>query len=145
MPMKSQEERKEILLQVGVKVFLKNENKKYLLLKRFQERYPNVKNPWDIPGGRIIPGTKLIENIKREVREETGLEIFGEIKLVGAQDIIRLPEKHIVRLTFTSSTKGTPVLDGESTEFKWLNQKEILDLEGLDEFTKELILQGVLD
>ncbi|OHA19729.1 MAG: hypothetical protein A2W52_00115 [Candidatus Taylorbacteria bacterium RIFCSPHIGHO2_02_49_25] len=58
---------KPISLQVGVKVFLKNRERKFLLLKRSHARYPNIKNFWDIPGGRIFPGSSLQENIERSL------------------------------------------------------------------------------
>lgn len=135
---------KSILLQVGVKIFLKNTKGKYLLLKRSAIRYPNIKNLWDIPGGRIFPGTPLLENIKREVFEETKLTVSDEPKLIGAQDIIRLPEKHIVRLTFLSTTSGAPVLDEEHLEFKWLTLEEIKSIKGLDEFTREILEKNFL-
>ncbi len=131
--------KKGIILQVGVKVFLKNRESKYLLLERSKKKYPNIKNLWDIPGGRIIPGTSLLENIQREVFEETKLKISREPKLIFAQDIIRLPEKHIVRLTFTSATNGKPLLNDEHIHFKWLSVSEMKKQKGLDEFTREVL------
>lgn len=128
-----------ILLQVGVKIFLKNKSGLYLLLKRSPVRYPNIKNFWDTPGGRIIPGTPLLENIRREVFEETKLSVSGEPQLIGAQDIIRLPEKHIVRLTFSAATSGDPVLNEEHLEFKWLTLNEMKNIQELDEFTREIL------
>lgn len=128
-----------ILLQVGVKIFLKNNDGKYLLLKRSPIRYPNIKNLWDLPGGRIFPGTPLSENIRREVFEETRLSVSGEPKLIGVQDIIRLPEKHIVRLTFSSTASGKPVLDEEHQEFRWITLEEMKDTKELDEFTRGIL------
>src|SRR3989338_3356853 len=128
-----------ILLQVGTKIFLKNENGRYLLLLRSPIRYPRIMNCWDIPGGRIIPGTPLVENIKREVFEETKLSVSSEPKLIGAQDIIRLPEKHIVRLTFSAETSGEPVLNDEHIEFKWMTLEEMKNEKMLDEFTRKIL------
>lgn len=130
---------KSILLQVGVKIFLQNNIGKYLLLKRSPNRYPSIQNFWDIPGGRIVPGTPLPENIRREIFEETKLSILGEPKLIGAQDIIRLPEKHIVRLTFSGMASGEPVLDEEHIDFKWSTLKDMANLKELDEFTREIL------
>lgn len=55
----------ELKLQVGVKIFLKNKDGKYLLVKRSPEKYKNVRGDWDIVGGRIEMGSTLIENLKR--------------------------------------------------------------------------------
>ncbi len=133
-------------LQVGVKVFLKNKLGKYLLVKRSELKYPNVKGRWDIVGGRINSGVKLIENLKREVKEEVGLKILNQPVLIYAQDIIIPPEgKHVVRLSYTGDTKGEPVLDlSEHTEYKWLTPKEISKQKGLDIYVKEIIKEKII-
>jgi ADP-ribose pyrophosphatase YjhB (NUDIX family) len=64
-----------MILQVGVKVLLKNKQGKYLLLKRSLKKYPNVVGTWDIVGGRIDLGVPLVENLKREVKEEVGFDL----------------------------------------------------------------------
>jgi ADP-ribose pyrophosphatase YjhB (NUDIX family) len=129
-----------ITLQVGVKVFLKNPEGKFLLVKRNTEKYKNVSGVWDIVGGRIELGTTLIENLRREVKEETGLEIISEPKLLAAQDIIPNEEKHIVRLSYVAETKGEPVLDtSENVDFKWLSMGEMKSLPDLDKYVKEVL------
>lgn len=133
-----------ILLQVGVKIFLKNRKGVYLLLRRSAEKYPSIKNFWDIPGGRIFPGTPLFENIQREVREETELVVTGAPKLICAQDIIREEEKHIVRLTYEGEANGNPVLNEEHIEYRWLTLKGMLEIKELDEFTREVIEKGLV-
>ena len=128
------------ILQVGVKVFLKNKKGKYLLVKRSPVKYPDVKGVWDIVGGRIEPGTTLLENLKREVKEETGLEIISEPRLVSAQDIIPTPEKHVVRLSYVADTEGEPILDtDENVEYRWLTVDEIKKQNGLDVYVKDII------
>ena len=62
-------------LQVGVKVLLKNKEGKYLFLHRSAKKYPGVNRLWDFPGGRIDPGAPLRENMARELKEETGLDV----------------------------------------------------------------------
>lgn len=134
-----------MILQVGVKAFLKNKEGKFLLVKRSQEKYKNTKGLWDIVGGRIEPGSNLLENLKREVKEETQLEIVSEPKLIYAQDIIPNEEKHIVRLTYTAETKGEPILDtSENIEYKWLSIEEIKKQEDLDIYVKEIIEKGLV-
>jgi len=129
-----------ITLQVGVKAFLKNKDDKYLLLKRSTEKYKNTKGVWDIVGGRIEPGSRLIENLKREVKEETQLEITSEPRLIFAQDIIPNAEKHVVRLTYVADTEGEPILDmSENVEFKWLSIVELKKQEDLDIYVKEIL------
>ena len=130
----------EIILQVGVKILLKNKEGKYLLLHRSLEKYPEIKGRWDIVGGRIDPGTPLSENLNREIKEETGLDLMSEPKLVAAQDIIRNPEKHVVRLTYVGEADGEIVLDeSESDAYRWYDKNELLKLDDVDIYFKELL------
>ncbi len=125
-------------LQVGVKALLKNKDNKYLFLRRNPEKYPGLGNSWDIVGGRIEPGTPLLENLKREIKEETKLILEKTPHLVAAQDILR-PNKHVVRLTFVGEIDGEPVLDQDHIEYKWFSLEELKTLENLDSFFKELL------
>ena len=129
----------EFQLQVGVKVLLKNSQEKFLLLHRSPVKYPEVKEPWDIVGGRIQPGMSLLENLAREVLEETGLVMMAEPKLLTAQDILRIPGRHVVRLTYIGKIQGEPILDGDHTEFGWFTIDEIKKLDNLDIYFKELL------
>lgn len=135
-----------MVLQVGVKIFLRNQDGKYLLMRRSPEKYPGVKGEWDIPGGRINPGSLLIENLRREVKEETQLEITSEPKLMYAQDIIPNDEKHVVRLSYIGETRGEPILDvSENVEYKWLTLDELKQRDNVDIYVKEIIDKGLLD
>lgn len=132
-----------INLQVGVKAFLKNTEGKYLLLKRNANKYNNTKGSWDLAGGRIDPGTLLLENLKREIKEETQLEITSVPKLIFAQDILHFKDTHVVRLTYTADCKGEVILDKtENVEFKWLSISEILNHVDVDVFVKEIAESG---
>ena len=95
-------------------------------------------------GGRIDPGTTLFENLKREVKEETELDITGEPKLITAQDILK-QDKHIVRLTYSGEANGEVKLSDEHTDFKWLTLSEIKKLEPIDTYFKEILAKFNLD
>ncbi|MGC9968725.1 MAG: NUDIX hydrolase [Minisyncoccia bacterium] len=126
-------------LQVGVKAFLKNKDGKYLLVRRSSEKYPEVGAKWDIVGGRIIPGTPLLLNLKREIKEEVNLDLTETPKLVAAQDILRVPGRHVVRLTYSGNIDGQPKLNDDHTEYGWFIIEEIKKLENLDAYFKELL------
>jgi 8-oxo-dGTP diphosphatase len=134
-----------MILQVGVKVFLKNSEGKYLLMHRSPEKYPGVKGEWDVPGGRINPGSLLIDNLRREVKEETQMEIVSEPKLIYAQDIIPNKERHIVRISYTGNAVGEPTLDTkENVEYKWLSLEELKQFQNVDVYAKKIIDGGYL-
>ena len=111
----------EIQLQVGVKALLKNKDGKYLLVRRNPDKYPEAGATWDIVGGRIDPGSPLMDNLKREVKEEVNLDLAGAPRLVAAQDILKVPGRHVVRLTFIGEIDGQPVLDNDHKEFGWFS------------------------
>jgi 8-oxo-dGTP diphosphatase len=125
-------------LQVGVKILLKNKDGNYLVVCRSAEKYPEVGAKWDIVGGRINPGISLIDNLKRETKEETGLGIISEPKLITAQDILKT-DKHVVRLTYVGFADGEVRLSEEHSEFKWLSLEEIKNLEPMDKYFKEVL------
>jgi 8-oxo-dGTP pyrophosphatase MutT (NUDIX family) len=133
-----------MLLQVGVKALLRNESGAFLLLKRSLVKYKNILGAWEIPGGRIDPGTPLLANLQREVYEETKLVMVGEPKLIAAQDILRNDDRHIVRLTYTGMVTGEPELDGiEHDEYRWVTFDELQSEKDLDYYLLQLITSGV--
>ena len=125
-------------LQVGVKIFLKNGEGKYLVLQRSKEKYPGVGAKWDIPGGRIEIGSTLMENLQREAMEETGLLIQAEPRFITAQDIMK-PDKHVIRLTYFGFADGEVKLSEEHSDYKWLTLEEVRNLEPMDKYFKEVL------
>lgn len=133
-------------LQVGVKALLKNKEGKYLLARRSLKKYPEAPGAiWDIIGGRIEVGTPLLENLRREIMEETSLELKGEVKLIGAQDILRVPGRHVVRLTYLGEIDGEPKINEENTEWRWFTIEEMkkLNPDELAQYFKELLYKGL--
>ncbi|HEY4523685.1 MAG TPA: NUDIX hydrolase [Candidatus Paceibacterota bacterium] len=129
-----------IILQVGVKILLQNKEGKYLLLRRSLEKYPEIVGRWDIVGGRINPGQALLENLKREIKEETGLKLLHEPKLIAAQDILRKSDRHVVRLTYVGEASGKITLDtSENDIYKWYSWEELMALDDVDMYFKELL------
>src|SRR5258708_6974452 len=132
-------------LQVGVKIILQNKEGKFLFLQRNPDKYPEVKKDdlLDVVGGRIDIGTPLIENLKREIFEETKLNLIEEPKLLAAQDVLR-PDKHVVRLTYLGNIDGEPKLDEEHIAYKWLTLEEVKKQAGLDHYSKEVFEKYIL-
>ena len=132
-------------LQVGVKALLKNNEGKYLLVRRNPKKYPEVGAKWDIVGGRIDPGAPLLDNLKREIKEETNLDLVAAPRLVGAQDILRIEGRHVVRLSYAADIEGKPEIGEESEEYKWFTLAEMKSLteKELDIYFKELFDKGL--
>ena len=132
-------------IQVGVKAFLRDKTGRYFLAKRNVKKYPDAKGSWDIIGGRMEYKSSLLDNLKREIKEETGLDIISEPILLNAQDIISDSAGHVVRITYSVEVSGDLKLDeSELKEYKWMTLDEISQQEDLDIYVKEIISKNIL-
>jgi len=82
-----------------------------------------------------------MDNLKREVKEETGLALHQIPKLVAAQDILKVEGRHVVRLTYMGEIEGDVKLNEESVEYKWFTAEDLYKLteKELDGYFKELL------
>ena len=90
-------------------------------------------NLWGIPGGKIKCGETSEDALRRELKEETALDIT-DIRFVLAQDCIHSPEfyrdAHFVLLNYTCRAAG-PLdvkLNDEAYEYSWVQPAEALKM-----------------
>lgn len=110
----------------GAVIFRKENKKIYYLLLHYQWGH------WDFPKGNIEKGEELKDTVKREVREETGIENIEFIP--GFKENIKyffkLKGKTIFKIvTFLlAETKEKEIkISREHVGFKWLPFKEAFD------------------
>lgn len=114
------------------------ENNRILLVKRANE--PN-KGKWSVPGGLVRVGESLVDALKREIREEVGVEIEVDDVACVSEEIFRNGEVrfHYVIIDFFARIihgKATPGSD--AAEIRWVPIHEVDKIETVD-FVKELI------
>lgn len=111
-------------LGVGALIF---ETGKILLVERGKEP---LKGYWSIPGGIVETGEKLEEAIRREVAEETGLdvdpysmfEIFERIMPDGEGK----PEYHYVLIDYLCRRMGgDPVAASDVSRVAWVAEQNL--------------------
>ena len=101
-----------------VKGLIRDGSDRVLLLKRNQTT-PVDPGLWDLPGGKLDPAELFDDAFRREVCEETGLdvEITG---VAGARDWT-MPGRRIVYLILKAEvTAGEIALSSEHVEWAWV-------------------------
>jgi len=122
-------------LAVGAVIF--NPKNKVLLLKSHKWN-----NEYVIPGGHVEWGEVMEEALRREILEETGLEIY-DLELVGLKENIYSAgfqeQKHFVFVDFACRTDSSQViLNEEAEEYIWISLTEIDHYE-LNKLTRALL------
>ncbi len=114
-------------LFVAMKAFIVHDGK--VLILRESTKYQDGTNAakYDIVGGRIKPGQAFDESLRREIREETGLEVeLGRPFYVGEwRPVIKGEPAQIVATFFIcQSDVDTVKLSEDHDDYQWIEPKE---------------------
>ena len=111
---------------VGVGAVIVKDNK-VLLIKRAGEPGRGL---WSIPGGLVELGEKIKDAVRREVKEETGLDVKVD-ELANVTEIITKDEKgrikfHYVIIDFFATPLGGELKpSSDALEAKWVEFKDL--------------------
>jgi 8-oxo-dGTP diphosphatase len=116
---------KKKAVRTAVVAVVKNPDGKVLLTKR---AIPPYLGKWVMPGGKVDLGEPITSALKREVREEVGLEVHVE-GLIDIYEIVPSNEhaEHYVILYYLASPKSGDLTpnEGEVSEVIWADRKAV--------------------
>jgi 8-oxo-dGTP diphosphatase len=111
---------------IGVGGLLFNRHNQVLLIKRNK---PPSQGLWSVPGGKLEAGEGLIECCRREVREETGLDV-NVLSLIAVVER-RIENFHYVIIDFLvelrDESENRPLAASDVSEALWIDLDKIDD------------------
>ncbi len=119
------------VLRVAAKAIIVNDEGNVLILRESstdQER--NKVGQWGLGGGRLEPGEVFAEGLKREVFEETGLEITIDKPLYVGEwhPVIKGTPHQIIGIFMICKTASSEVqLSPEHDKYEWIDPKKRAD------------------
>ena len=132
------------MIMIGVGAVIEDESGRILLVKHVPERGGFWQGKWICPGGEWEPDETVEEGIKREVKEETQLEIelvsplhpFGTIVGSGDEDSL-----HIIYIDYMAKVTGGELKPGSDVgEAIWVEKERIPEIwDDLHDDTKRLL------
>jgi len=134
---------------IGVGAVVVDDQGRVLLIKRGTEP---LKGHWSLPGGLLELGEMLVEGVKREVYEETGLIVTPQAIVEVVDRIYRNSDDkdsqvryHYVVIDYWCQVAGgTLQPSSDASEVAWLSRAEWKDrnLHSLESITVQVIEKG---
>ncbi len=138
MESKNRDKKKHI---VAISALVKNKKgDRVLVIKRSKNEiaYPGK---WAFPGGKVEPGERIIDTLKREVMEEAGLEIEDDKQFITDYTFVRPDGHNVVGFSFLVKAKSHNVkISKDFDDYKWISPEELINLDhikGMEEEVRE--------
>lgn len=111
-----------------------------LMVQRAKEPY---EGRWSVPGGMLEHGEYLTDAVRREVMEETGIEVeVGD--LLGVLEFWRAPHYVILDYVATPAGDAAPSAGDDVSEARWVPLDDVPSYECTPRFVETLRGWGVL-
>lgn len=116
------------------------EGERVLLVKRAQ---PPRQGEWSLPGGRLELGESLVDGVRREVKEETGLEVAVG-PMVEVFDRVHRDDAGAIRYHFVivdflcRPIGGTLAAGDDASDVRWVAREGVAAL-GVNAFAAAVI------
>ncbi len=117
---------------VAVGAIVQDEAGRFLLVKHVPERGGFWQRRWIFPGGKLEPGESIVDGTKREVMEETNLEVQIESanplveRIVKEGNAVPLHVLYVTQMARTVAGELRPASDvGEA---RWFTKEELSEV-----------------
>ena len=87
---------------------------------------------YTLRGGHVEPGESFVDAVKREMKEETGLEIRHP-RLVGVKQF-PIREGRYVVLLFKAEEFSGEVISSEEGKMEWIGMEQLGSIDTVDDF-----------
>ena len=129
---------------IGVGAIIEDDSGRILLVKHVPERGGFWQGKWICPGGKLERGETIEEGVRREVKEETQLEIDLLVPLHPFDRIVRSNDGvylHVIYIDYLAKlTGGELKLGSDVGEAIWVAKERIPQIwEELHDDTKKLL------
>lgn len=97
---------------------------------------------WIVPGGKVHVGERLEEALRREIKEETNLDL-SDVRFLGVREMIN-PRNHFIFLEFSARARAPyrVVLNDEAVEYGWFTAETLGSIQ-LAGPTRDLIQERI--
>ena len=131
-------------IMIGVGAVIEDDAGRILLVKHVPERGGFWQGKWICPGGKLEPGETIEEGIRREVKEETQLEVDLLEPLPPFDTIVRSGDEvslHVIYIDYLARATGGRLEPGSDVgEAKWVEKNSIPHIwEELHQDTRRLL------
>ncbi|MDW8183251.1 MAG: (deoxy)nucleoside triphosphate pyrophosphohydrolase [Caldimicrobium sp.] len=106
-----------------VAAFIEREGKVFMVRRPFHKKRGGL---WEFPGGKVEEGESPEDALKREIKEELGIEVVPLEIISRCKHIY--PDEFIELILIKAHTEGEPS-PKEAIEARWIEIEEITTLE----------------
>lgn len=119
-----------LLANVGQKVLIEKDGKVFMC--RGRVAYKEMDKRWDFPGGRMHTGEEPIPALKRELKEELGVDFEIDKPLlvcVTYETPSNVPRYYVVfKARQTNPQEAFKIADDELSEVRWVGSDDVAEL-----------------
>jgi 8-oxo-dGTP diphosphatase len=109
--------------QILVTAAIIEKDGKILLTKRLDGVHREGK--WEFPGGKVNIGENPKETIKREIREELGINIGVDSIFEISSYVYEDADKQVILMAFKCEFKGGDIEKKEVADYAWVKPEEM--------------------